>query len=129
MALNSSTSTPLPSVYRFDPADYSGLGSIFDKFIGNLNLFSQPVYNLLNGSLSFSNFERAIYKIPIKGGATLKFVNPISIPPSGLNVAQVVPVPVNAVSVAGWSFDGTNITVTPIGLTTSTLYSITLEVY
>ena len=122
-------SNPLPQVWRWDFGDYVSLGSTFQKFIANLNLFSLAVYNLLNGGIGFANLQRTIYSIPVIGGKSIEFVNPLPIAPSGLTVAQVSPAPVNAVDVSGWSFDGKNISVTPLGLTSATQYTLTMEVF
>ncbi len=127
----------LPPVWRFDLGDYADLGGTFAKFLGNLNLFTLAVYNLLNGGLGFANLQRVVYRVTVLAGATtpLNFVNPLSIPPSGLSVVQVlkdgnVAVPLtSAVSVANFFYDGKTIHVLNItGLTAGQSYQLAIEV-
>ncbi len=130
-------SNNLPPTYRFDFGDYAALGSVFQKFLANLNLFTLGVYNLLNGGIGFANMQRAIYKISVIGATntTLSFVNPLPIAPSGVSVVSVVlkespltPI-TNAVSVANWSYDGKNINIISIpGLSAGSVYALSLEV-
>ncbi len=127
----------LPPVWRFDFGDYAGLGSVFQKFLANLNLFSLATYNALNGGIGFANMQRAIYKISVIGATntTLSFVNPLSIAPSGVSLVAVAikATPLvaitNSVSVANWSYDGRNINILSIpGLTSGVTYTLSLEV-
>ncbi len=127
----------LPPVWRFDFGDYTQLGSVFQKFLSNLNLFTLSVYNSLNGGIGFGNMQRAIYSTTLIASTTtaLSFVNPLPIAPSGLAVVAVTlrtspgtPI-TSAVSVANWFFDGRNINVLAItGLTAGSSYAISLEV-
>lgn len=133
-----SNSNPLPSTYRFDYADYQGLGPIFQKFIANLDLFTVPIYTLINGGLGFANLQRSVFSTTVKAGSTtpLSFVNPLPVAPSGLAVCKVLLASApgtaitNAVSVANWNFDGRNINILDIvGLTGGSTYSISIEVF
>lgn len=128
----------LPPVWRFDYGDYSGLGSVFQKFLANINLFTLSVYNLLNKGIGFSNLQRTIYSTTVRAGATtpLTIVNPLSIVPSGVSVAQVqlhgntnVAI-TSSVSAANWIYDGKNISILDItGLTNGSTYLISLEIF
>lgn len=128
----------LPPVWRYDYGDYSGLGAVFQKFLANLNLFSLSVYNLLNKGIGFANMQRTIYSTTVRAGSTtpLTIVNPLSIAPSGVSVAQVqlhgntnVAI-TNAVSAANWIYDGKNISILDItGLTNGSTYLISLEIF
>lgn len=127
----------LPPVWRFDFGDYLGLGSVFQKFLSNLNLFTLAVYNALNKGIGFDNLQRSLYSTTVLAGATtpLSFVNPLTIAPSGLAVVQVLQegnvntALVDAVSVANFYYDGRNINVLNItGLTSGEAYRIVLEV-
>jgi hypothetical protein len=130
-------SNNLPPVWRFDFGDYAGLGSIFQKFLANMNLFTLATYNALNGGIGFANMQRSIYKTNVTAAATttLSFVNPLSIPPSGISVvyvalksAPLTPI-TSAVSAANWFYDGKNINILSIpGLTSGSAYTISLEV-
>ena len=132
----------LPPTWRFSVEDYTSLGPTFAKFIAVLNLFTLAAYNLFNGGIGFQNLQRSIYSASYIGGATnsggyaLSFVNPLPVPPSGLTLCQIsVPgkttIPVTtAVCVASWFFDGKSINILAIaGLTTGTVYNISLEVF
>lgn len=130
-------SNSLPPVWRFDFGDYTALGSVFQKFLANLNLFTLAIYNLINGGLGFPNMQRSIYSATVLAAATtpLTFVNPLPIPPSGVSIVNVqlegntnVAI-ANAVSAANWFYDGKNINILNIaGLTAGSNYKISLEV-
>lgn len=127
----------LPPLWRFDYSDYSGLGSVFQKFLSNLNLFTLNVYNLLNGGIGFANMQRSIYTVTVtaKTTTTISFVNPLPVAPSGVVLVRAVvstatSTPItNAVSVANWGFDGKNINILSVpGLTVGTSYTLSIEV-
>lgn len=129
----------LPPLWRFDIGDYTGLGSVFTKFIANLNLFTQAVYSLLNGGIGFSNMQRAIYSTQVTGGATttpVSFTNPLPISPSGVTLCQCQLVGKtsvaisSAVSLGTWQYGGKTISILGIaGLVTGDTYNISLEVF
>ena len=130
-------SNNLPPTWRFDIGDYTGLGSVFAKFISNLNLFTLASYNLFNGGIGFQNLQRAIYSTTVLAGATtpLVFVNPLSIAPSGVSIVKVLlsgktnVAMTGAVSAANWFYDGKSINILNItGLTNGSTYSISLEI-
>lgn len=127
----------LPPVWRFDFSDYSSLGTVFQKFLANLNLFTLAIYNLVNGGIGFSNMQRTIYTVTVLAGTTtsISFVNPLSITPSGINLVQVLlrgntnTTIANAVTASNWFYDGKNINILNIaGLTSGSTYQISLEV-
>ena len=127
----------LPNLWRFDFGDYSTLGSTFQKFLANLNLFTLAIYNIVNGGITFENMERSIYKVTITAGniTPMSFVNPLSIAPSGLHLVQALAVGntpqalTSSVSVGNWDYDGKNINIYNIsGLVTGVTYQIALEV-
>lgn len=130
-------SSNLPPVWRFDFGDYTPLGSVFQKFLANINLFTLAIYNLMNGGIGFPNMQRAIYTTTVTATTTttLSFVNPLQIAPSGVVLVQVLldgatnTVITNAVSVANWAFDGRNINILNIpGLTSGSIYQVKIEV-
>ena len=130
-------SNPLPPVFRFDFGDYTSLGSVFQKFLANLNLFTLAVYNLLNKGIGFQNLQRSIYTTSVLASSTtpLSFVNPLTVPPSGLCLVQVLlegktqTTLTSSISVANWVFDGRNINILNIaGLTSGKNYQISVEV-
>lgn len=127
----------LPPVWRFDFGDYSALGTVFQKFLSNLNLFTLSIYNLVNGGIGFSNMQRTIYTTSVTAGSTtpLIFVNPLAIQPTGVSLVQVLlkgktnAAIANAVTASNWFYDGKNINILNIaGLTNGSTYQISLEV-
>lgn len=127
----------LPPVWRFDFGDYTALGSVFQKFLSNLNLFTLAIYNLVNGGIGFANLQRSIYTTTILAGATtpVSFVNPLAIPPSGVILVKILlngsasVALTSSVSVANWFYDGRNINILDVvGLTSGSSYQISLEV-
>lgn len=130
-------SSNLPPIYKFDLGDYVGLGTIFNKFLANLNLFTQAIYSLMNGGVGFQNMQRSIYSTTVVASTTtaVSFVNPLSIPPSGVSLVKVIlqgntNVAIsNAVTVANWTFDGKNISIMNVaGLTSGSTYQLSIEV-
>jgi hypothetical protein len=129
---------PLPSTWRFDFGDYTSMGATFQKFLGNLNLFTLAIYNLVNGGLGFANMQRAIYSQTVLAGTTtpLVFANPLPIPPSGIHVVQVLlqgktqTAMTTAVFAGNFFYDGKNINIlNVVGLTQGSTYSLSLEVF
>ena len=127
----------LPQIYKFDFADYTSLGTTFQKFLSNLNLFTQAVYSFMNGGVGFANLQRTIYTTQVTAGSTtpLTFVNPLTISPSGVSVVKVflqannATAITNAVTANNFYFDGKNINILNItGLTSGSTYTISLEV-
>ena len=127
----------LPPIWRFDWSDYQELGTAFQKFIANLNLFTLAVYNLMNGGIGFANMQRSIYNKTVTAASTttFSFVNPLPIVPSGLSLVKVslasngAAAVTSAVSIASWYYDGKNINVLSVpGLTSVLTYNLSIEV-
>jgi hypothetical protein len=128
----------LPSVYRFSYEDYNTMPAQFKDFLNTLNLFTVPIYTMANGDITFSNLQRIPYSFTITAGSgnnTFTLVNPLSISPNGVTICKIqqqanVFTPItNAVSCANWNYDGKNITLYIVGLTSSETYDITVEVF
>lgn len=136
--MSNQNSVPLPSVFKFDFGDFTSLGATFQKFLSSLNAFTNAVYNLLNGGIGFANLQRTIYSQTVTAGSTtpLTFVNPLTIPPSGVTLVQVLQngktttTLTAPVFVGNWFFDGKSINILNlIGLTSGNTYTISLEVF
>ena len=131
------TPNNLPPIWRFDFGDYTQLGSTFEKFLSNLNLYTLAIYNIVNGGISFSNMQRRVYSTTVLAATTtpMSFVNPLTIAPSSVSVVKIY-LPgnnntaiANAVSAANWFFDGQKINILNItGLTAGLTYQISIEV-
>lgn len=131
---------PLPSVHRFYNEDYQGSPVWFQKFIGALNLFSDPLYNTVNRGLSFpANFNAQVYSFQIRAGAspdlnTAHFTTTVAGKASGVisvacNLASDIQAPTVG-HVDSWYQSGANIFITSIsGLTNNTLYNVTVLVF
>ena len=127
----------LPPLWRFSAEDYVGLGKIFKGFLDNLNLFTQAVYDLVNGGIGYANLQQSVYSVTVLAGSTtpLSFVNPLVIPPSAVVLGQVVLIAntptaiTNAVCVGNWTFDGKTISILDIpGLTSGQTYKISVVI-
>ena len=127
----------LPQIWKFDFGDYSSLGVTFQKFLSNVNIFTQAVYNFMNGGVGFGNLQRTIYTETVTAGTTtpISFVNPLTVAPSGVSLVKCLlvantPTAIsNAISVANWYFDGENINILNIaGLTSGSSYNVSIEV-
>ena len=130
-------SSNLPALWKFDYGDYSDLGATFQKFLGNVNLFTTATYNILNGGIQLQNLQRAIYTATVTAASTtpLAFVNPLPVAPSGLSLVQILQsgktaVPITSpISVANWTYDGKYINILNIsGLTSGNTYQVAIEV-
>lgn len=62
----------LPSVKRTYVEDYKESPPWFARFLGQLNLYTEPVYNILNGAVDVTaNTTEEIYYLTIKNAASL----------------------------------------------------------
>lgn len=133
---------PLPTVKRFQSEDYKDSPSWFHRFIQAINLYTEPMFNLVNGNLALSsNVNEEIYSFQITSGATAagntylfspkKFVGT----PSGVIVAQCLPVLAVPTAVGNpvtldWTWNGTQIQILAIyGLTNGVVYNIKVRIF
>jgi len=62
----------LPSVKRWYGEDYKEAEPWFTRFLAQLNLYSEPIYNILNGGVDvISNTSEEIYSLTIKNASSL----------------------------------------------------------
>lgn len=126
----------LPSVNRFKFEDFPGAPDWFAQFINQFNLFSGPVYSILNRGVGYQNLVAPqIYKQTILGAAptVFQFTNPLSIQPSAVTLGNVwYGIPSQHPAVACqvmWHESGNVIYIDDvIGLTPGTMYNLTLVV-
>ena len=127
----------LPSVFRFKREDYPDAPEWFGQFLGQLNLYTNPVYSILNGGVTFQNLATPqIYSLTITASSQTRFTfqNPLRIPPSAVLVGNVYvsgaatlhpSVPVQVM----WHLTDKDIIVDDVvGLTIGTKYFLTLVV-
>lgn len=134
-----STPSLLPQVQRLrweDYADATGWQTAMQSLINNLNLFITPTYNVLNGQVGYQNIVAPQLFTKVITGAsptTFTFVNPLSIAPSAVIVGNCwtgIPSTHPAVALqVFWHYTGGNIVIdNVVGLTTGTVYSVTLVI-
>lgn len=134
-----STPSLLPQVQRLrweDYADATGWQTAMQSLINNLNLFITPTYNVLNGQEGYQNIVAPQLFTKVITGAsptTFTFVNPLSIAPSAVIVGNCwtgIPSTHPAVALqVFWHYTGGNIVIdNVVGLTTGTVYSVTLVI-
>ena len=134
-----STPSMLPQVQRLrweDYADATGWQTAMQALINNLNLFITPTYNVLNGQVGYQNIVAPQLFTKVITGAsptTFTFVNPLSIAPSAVIVGNCwtgIPSTHPAVALqVFWHYTGGNIVIdNVVGLTTGTVYSVTLVI-
>jgi len=91
MPINNSN---LPTSHQFKFEDYKGAPEFFRQFLNSLNLFVDPVYQLLNGGITYQNlvipqlFTKTITS-PASGDVTFNFTNPLKILPSAVLLGNI----------------------------------------
>lgn len=137
MPINSSN---LPTSHQFKFEDYPDAPAYFAQFLSALNLFVDPVYQILNGGISTQNLiaPRMFTKIittPASGDVTFNFVNPLRIQPSAVVIGNIYEQgdpsahPTNPTCVY-WHISQGSIYIDNIpNLTAATAYVITLAVF
>ena len=129
----------LPTVQRLKYEDYARATTWqqgVQLLVNSLNLFMTPVYDILDGGVTYSNLTvPQIYPTVVTAGTptTFSFVNPLRTLPQAVVVGNCwagIPSTHPAVALqVYWHYTGNTIMVDDIvGLTTGTQYSITLVV-
>lgn len=135
-------SSSLPTIQRFDAGDYPKSSKEFQQFLSTLNLFTQPVYNVLNASVDITqNTKEEIYSFTITAGATFANNTYTFIPkkfggkPNGILIGQCL-VSASTVTAVGspvtldWVWNGSQVQIIAIyGLTNGTTYSFTVRIF
>lgn len=84
----------LPTSRRFKFEDFPDAEEWFANFLSSLNLFIDPVYQILDGGVNYQNLTipklvtRTI-TAPASGDVTFNFVNPLSIQPSAVLIGNL----------------------------------------
>ncbi len=135
----------LPSVHRWYAEDYPNSDEDFKRFLGQLNLFADPVYQILNGGVGISeNTLEEIYILEIPTAGALfsdntflftpkKFVGA----PHGVLIGQCIfntntgiATAVGAPVTLDWAWTGSQISILAVyGLTVGQSYSLSLRIY
>ena len=129
----------LPTIRRFKFEDYEGAPKWFEMFLQGLNLYVDPVYQMLSGNINYSNLVAPqlftkIITAPASGNVTFNFTNPLKIVPSAVVLGNVYVQgnpsshPANPVSVY-WHYSQGTINIDQVtNLTASIAYVITLVI-
>lgn len=129
----------LPTSQQFKFEDFPGAEPWFAQFLNSLNLFVGPVYQILNGGITYQNLllpkiYTKIITTPALGDVTFNFANPIRIQPQAVLLGNVYEngnpsVHPTSATCVYWHFSQGNIYVDSIpNLSTSTTYTITLVI-
>jgi hypothetical protein len=132
-------SSNLPTNRQFKFEDFPDADQWFAPFLNSLNLFVDPVYQILNGGITYQNLMvPRIYTTtittPVSGNVTFNFINPLRIAPSAVLLGNIYQNPSTSTHPTNptcvyWHFSQGSIYVDNIpNLTTSTTYVITLVV-
>jgi len=136
MPINASN-LPTNRTLKFE--DFPGAEKWFAQFLQSLNLFMDPVYQILNGGVNYQNltvpqlFTKTI-TTPASGSVTFNFTSPIRIAPSAVLLGNVYQgsspsTHPSSPAVVYWHYSQGTIYVDNItNLTTSTTYTVTLVV-
>ena len=129
----------LPTIRRFKFEDYEGAPKWFETFLQGLNLYVDPVYQMLSGNIAYSNliapqlYTKTI-TAPASGNVTFNFTNPLKIAPSAVLVGNIYvqgqPTnhPTSPVGVF-WNYSQNTIYITNLtNLTAGVSYVVTLAV-
>ena len=133
------TQSNLPTVQRLKYEDYSRYPDwkqAFQALVNTLNLFMTPVYNILNGNVTYQNLsapQTFTKVITAASTTTFNFANPLPFNPQSViigNCWSTIPSTHPAVALqVYWHVSGSTIIVDNIvGLTSGTQYTITLVV-
>jgi hypothetical protein len=129
----------MPTTRRFKFEDFPGAAQWFANFLQALNLFIDPVYQILDGGIGYQNLvlPKTYVKTittPAAGSVTFNFTNPLKIMPTAVLVGNVYvngnpsSHPTNP-AVVYWHVSQGSIYVDQItNLTSSTAYVITLVI-
>ncbi len=132
---------PASTSRRFNPSDYTTAEPYFKgRFLSQLNLFTEPVFNALQNGLTFTqNFNAQYFTQIIQAGSTPKDNafsfksniqgNPLECIKASCNVASDPTIPLTSAVDFSWYFNFPNVFITAVsGLTSGTSYSLTLRI-
>lgn len=130
----------LPTTRRFKVEDYPGMPQAFAQFLNSLNLFVDPVYQILDGGITYQNLAAPqiftkVITTPAAGSVTFNFTNPLKIVPSAVLLGNVYQsgnpsTHPSSPAVIYWHYSQGSIYIDNItNLTTSTSYVVTLAVF
>lgn len=132
---------PASASRRFNPSDYKEAPKFFTgRFLSQLNLFTEPVYNALLSGLTFlQNFNAQYFTQVLTAGATpadnaFSFQStiqgtPVEVIKASCNVNTDLTAAISAAVDFSWYYSAGVIYVTAVsGLTSGTVYKLVLRV-
>lgn len=134
----------LPSVHRWYGEDYQGSTDEFRRFLGQLNLFSDPIYQILNQGVEITaNTTEEIYYLQVSDASATATDNTfLFVPkkfvgaPRGIGLGQClflnvsVPTAIGAQVTFDWVWTGSQVSILAIyGLTAGKDYQLSLRIY
>jgi len=132
-------SSNLPTNQDFKFENYPEAPEWFRQFLNALNLYTSPIYSILNGGVTYQNLTipklfTKVFTAPATGFVTFNFPNPLRINPSVVLIGNLYEGtntsvhPTNA-SIAYWHLSQNVIYIDDIpNLTASTTYTVTLAI-
>lgn len=131
----------LPSIRRFFDEDFKDAPSWFHQFIGTLNKYAEPIFNILNGGIDISaNTLEEIYYLNITNASSIGANNTATFSPKkfvgaphGITVGQCLLNNTTATIASvtlSWIWNGSQIAIKSVyGLTDGLSYSLTLRIW
>lgn len=135
----------LPSTKRYYGEDYPDSPPWFKRFLSQVNLFTEPIYNILNGAVDLTvNTNEEIYSLQVNnasatGSANVSLFSPKKFvgAPHGILIGQCllnsttgIPTAVGNPVTLDWVWTGSQIKILAIyGLTAAANYTFSLRIY
>ncbi len=130
----------LPTIYNFRFEDYPGAPPWFAQFLSSLYLFTNPVFQILNGGVAYQNLQSPQFytqtvTAPATGNTTFNFKNPLAVTPTNIVIGNINEAgkptahPAVATSIYWHLSQGTIYVDNVVGLTAATTYVISLVVF
>lgn len=136
-------STGLPSTKRFYGEDYTEAPAWFPRFLSQINLFTEPIYNILNGGVDVTqNTLEEFYTLQVNNASATATNNTMTFTPKKafskvisvlisqclLNSTTGVPTAIGAQVTLDWAWAGSQVSILAIyGLTAASDYTFTLR--
>lgn len=135
----------LPSTKRFYSEDFKEAPQWFQRFLSQLNLFTEPMFNILNAGVDVTaNTDEEIYSLQIQTASSTPVNNTFIFTPKkfvgaphGVLLGQCIFNATTGIATAvgspvtfDWIWTGSQVKILAVyGLTTGASYSLSLRIY
>lgn len=135
----------LPTIKRFYADDYKTAPNYFQQFLSTLNLYSEPIYNILNQGVDLTmNTTEEIYTFTLTNASATGSSNTYNFTPkkfigqpNGVIIGQCIYNTSNGIATAiggqvtlDWIYSGNQVKILAIyGLTANKNYTFTLRIF